>query len=58
MKPPLHFFFVCPRLFVAVALRCPGAKLFRYDPITGQNEDFDLSSHSTAVTWQDDIYSV
>lgn len=27
-----------------------GAKLFRFDPSTGQNEEFDLSSHSTAVS--------
>ena len=31
-----------------------GAKLFRFDPSTGQNEDYDLSSYSKSVTWLDD----
>lgn len=33
---------------------CSGAKLFRFDPSTGQNEDYDLSSYSKSVTWLDD----
>lgn len=33
---------------------CSGAKLFRFDPSTGQNEDYDLSSYSKSVTCLDD----